>query len=232
MGKSTKMASTGSGIAIEAGYNLAVTQFLVHDPLGTIGYIWPIHWACHFNLSEAAYKRMIAVHEQVAKIEPGSNNTRLIGDEALLMEAYDSGTSMVSNAVRAVRHLVQQMMAERSEQVTSTRVIDALREVTTSLKIDCRMSNPGYNGLSELVRVRDAIEHPTTANVYQNDSAWDRVPLAWLLSERSLKSYENFRHWLDLIIQDWESLQASNARQVELTVERGVKSNYPAKKPR
>jgi hypothetical protein len=24
-------------------------------PLGTIGYFWPIHWACHVNIAYAAY---------------------------------------------------------------------------------------------------------------------------------------------------------------------------------
>lgn len=233
MGRSSKMISTGSGIAIEAGANVAVTQLLVHDPLGTIGYFWPIHWACHVNIAHADYERLVAIHEEIAKLDPGPNKVRLVSDELLLRDAYDCGSSMVSNAVRSIRHLTQAMATHGIAPLTTHRAIEQIKEATAALGIDCRITDPGYDAFGELVRIRDAIEHPTESNVYQGtDSTWDQVPLAWILSDRSVKTYVAYRHWFDLVVRDWKALLAADAQPATLTIERGMASKHPAKKPK
>jgi hypothetical protein len=225
------MVSSGVGLDIKAGDNIAVTQILVHDPLGTIGYFWPVHWACHVNIAHAAYERLATIHEQIAKIAPGPNNMRIISDEALLVETYDCGSSMVSNAVRSVRHLTQAMATHGIAPLTAHRAIEQIKEATSALGIDCRITDPGYDAFGELVRIRDAIEHPTGSSVYQGtDSGWDQVPLAWLLSDRSLKTYVDYRHWFDLVARDWKSRLVTDAQPSKLTIERGMTSKHPAKK--
>lgn len=216
-----------------AGDNFAVIQMLVHNPLGTLAYPWPVHWAVHTNIAYAAYERLSAIHARIAEIAPSEDKMRTVWDEELLVEAYDCGTSMVSNAVRSVRHLAQAMTAQNTPPLTSTRVIDQIREATAAVEIDGRAGHGGYNCLGDIVRVRDAIEHPTASNVYQGDGGtWDQVPLPWLLSDQSLKAYVGYREWIDLISGDWEALLASREGEIKLTVTRGMRSKHPAKKPR
>jgi hypothetical protein len=230
-GRSSKMVSSGVGLDIKAGDNVAVTQILVHDPLGAIGYFWPIHWAFHINIAHAAYERLAAIHERVAGLAPGTNNMRIVSDEPLLVEAYDCGSSMVSNTVRSVRHLALAMATHSRTPLTTHRAIEQIKEATGALGIDCRITDFGYDAFGELVRVRDAIEHPTESNIYQGgDSSWDQVPLAWLLSDRSLKTYVDYRHWFDLVARDWKARLAVDAQPSKLTVKRGMESKYPAKK--
>lgn len=235
MGKSTKLTASGPGDTHAAGTPIYLLQTLVHDPLGTIGYRWPRLWASHATIAHVACQRLDAIHQQVGEIAVDArSNSRMIDEDALLLEAYDCGTSMVSNVVRAVRHLAYTMASENHTPLTGTRVLDEIRQATEAAGIDCRVGSQGYEGLSEIVRVRDAIEHPDAANVYQgDDSSWDKVPLAWLLSDRSIKAYLGYREWLDPVVSDWQSWLANRPQQpTTWNVVRGAGSRYPAKKPR
>jgi hypothetical protein len=70
-------------------------------------------------------------------------------------------------------------MSEQSKQpLTTPRTIERIREATANIGIDCQTHHQGYDDLGEIIRVRDAIEHPEQATVYQSGSDWDRVPLA------------------------------------------------------
>jgi len=232
MGKDTKLTSTGHGQPIAEGWVFSVTQTLIHDPLGCIAYPWPTHWACHVNIAHAAYERVVVIQDRVAQIAPNESKIRLAFDEALLLDAYDAGTSMVSNAVRSVRHLAQEIAAKHGQLLTTKRAADNIIEATAAVGIDCRVNQPCYEGLSEIVRVRDAIEHPDATNVYQSDgTTWDKVPLAWILSDRSTKAYVRYREWIDVIAADWKAWQESQSQPTTLTTQRGMKSRYSAKKP-
>jgi hypothetical protein len=70
---------------------VAVLQVLVHDPLGAIGYVWPIHWRHHVLNAHKAYEQLADIHEQVASTPPGEHRTRIIGDEDLIMSAMTAG---------------------------------------------------------------------------------------------------------------------------------------------
>jgi hypothetical protein len=86
--------------------------------------------------------------------------------------------------------------------------------------------------LDHCTEIRDAIEHPQAHNVYSGDkNAWDRVPLAWTFSDRSLDSWQRFRRWFDRVAADWEAHLKSVATPATLTVERGVESQLQFKRP-
>ncbi len=235
MGKSTKLISTGQGEDHAAGASVFLLQTLVHDPLGAIGYSPPDLWPCHVAYARAAYKRLSAIQDEIGElaVDP-KRNARHIDDGELLVEVYDAGSSMVSNVVRSVRHLAWTMAAERGSPLTTSTAIENIREATNAVEIDCRIGHPGYYGFGEIVRIRDAIEHPRASNVYQgDDSSWDQVPLAWLLSDRSLKAFEGFAGWFDPIVADWNAWLARRPKRPQTwTVRRGMKSRHPAKKPK
>jgi hypothetical protein len=231
MAKSTKEVTSGQGESHAAGSEIFILQTLVHNPVGAIGYDWPNHWVLHFTIADAAYDRLSELHATVAAIESAENKVRLVADSDLITRIYDSGTSMVSNLTRSVTHLAQQMSDQTQKPLTAQRTIDRIREATGNAGIDCRTGHSGYHGIGEIIRVRDAVEHPSAETLYRMDTDWDRVPLAWLFSDLSLKAYRGAREWLQLIAKDWNAWQEHRSGPTTLTVERGVYSRVPSKKP-
>ncbi len=234
MGQGTKLTSTGVGKQVETGWQCAVTQILIHKPLGAVAYPQPRYWACHMNLCHEAYERLLELHAQVEAIPPADSNMRLVFDEPLLFHVYGVGTAMVSNAVRSIQHLAQGMEQASGTQLGSVTVTERIREATALLGLSSHIDHAGYHGFCEMVQIRDAVEHPQASNVYQCDpNDWDKVPLAWLLSDRSLTAYVGYRMWVDVVAADWEAWLAVNkSAAVTLTVERGVESEYSVRNPR
>jgi hypothetical protein len=230
MGRRLKQRATGEGQEIEAGWEVATTQLLLHKPLGAISCRVPVYWATHVNQACAAYERLVALHAQVASIPPGDNQIRLIGDEDVVVGLYAAGAEMVSNAVRSVQYLVQAMMQGRPE-LGSQSIVDRIKDATATLGISVHVDSDDWQGFAEMVRVRDALEHPTDANVYCIDQGQESVPLAWFVSDQSLATYVRYRQWFDGVVRDWEAV-AQRPQEVTLTIERGIVSDHPVKKPR
>jgi hypothetical protein len=51
---------------------------------------------------------------------------------------------------------------------------------------------------------------------------WDRVPLAWFLSERGLAAFQGCSQFIKSIVEDWETRSQELAAPAELRLERGV----------
>jgi hypothetical protein len=231
MGRKARTAVTGVGQPHEKGARIAVVQLLLHQPLGMIGYPLPIYWANHVNFAHAGYERLLALHEQIEAIEPWESGVRHVSDEALLIDVYDSGSAMVSNAVRSVQHLAQQMSAFAKVRLTSTTLVDRIKEAGDLVGIDARVGSDGWQGFTEIVRVRDAIEHPETETVYSGEeTGQESVPLAWLISDQGLTAYVRYRGWFDDLARDWKGLLAAQG-PATLTVQRGLVSKHAVKKP-
>jgi hypothetical protein len=83
------------------------------------------------------------------------------------------------------------------------------------------------------VSVRDSVEHLRADNIYQGgDTDWDKVPLAWILSEGSIDTYMKYAKWLELVLLDWKAWQAAKpGGPMTLTVQLGMGSMYPLKQP-
>lgn len=80
--------------------------------------------------------------------------------------------------------------------------------------------------------LRDAVEHPKADNVYAGQQGrWDRVPLAWLLSDRSLRAYDRYHDWFTGLADEWEAKRGSYVCSAELQVQCGVRSELQFKKP-
>jgi hypothetical protein len=110
LGRSTKQRSNPAlAKAHEKGAQVAVVQILTHVPHGSVAYLWPRHWRYHIQCAERSAGRILEIHRQVLTIEPSENAIRLVADEALIEDAYISGGTMVSNAVRAVQHLAEEI---------------------------------------------------------------------------------------------------------------------------
>lgn len=222
--------------AHEAGASVHCYQLLEHDPLGTIAFEWQANtWVHHANASIAAVSELEVLATEVSAIEVDRTGMRNIDDtNPLLQKVYLAGTTAVLHGYLAVQHL-----CERVECVTKATpddeegVIVRLRACTDPLGISPSKLQH-YDAFAEVVRIRHAIEHPKATTSYNGaPGGWDQVPLAWMLSNRSGTTLENFHAWFEELINSWDAWQAAQPEQPgTLTVGmRGVASKRPYKKP-
>jgi hypothetical protein len=206
-------------------------QLLVHERFGAIGYAWPRHWMFHYSSAQRAAEELTRHHDKVLQHEPGPSAIRAITDEVFLQEVYDTGNSMVSNAVRAVQHLAEEIERNYNIQLRSSTIEERINEAAALFSADVYNADIDYAGLGEMRGIRDALEHPQSGNTYSTDAnTWDRVPLAWMLSNRSLDAWGRFDRWFKRISGDWERHVPTLARPGTITVERGLESFSPFKK--
>lgn len=140
---------------------------------------------------------------------------------------------MVSHAVRSVQHLAQLIESRKDARYESEIATERIKKATELIGLTNYQSDAGYQGYVEILRVRDAIEHPKVSAVYQGDPGrWDEVPLGWMISDRGLKAYERYSSWFGLLVADWNGY--CQEHPVALNFEglvRGVESTASAKKP-
>jgi len=210
-----------------------VIQVLAHVSYGAIAYGWPRHWEYHFSCAEDASKELAALHDKVLEIEPGKNGIRLVTDYAFLRDVYRAGNDMVSHSVRAVQHLAEEIEREYKTKLVETATVGRINEASALFSRHLYNAEPDYAGICEIIGVRDALEHPQSTNTYSGDATgWDKVPLAWMLSDRSLAAWGRFEHWFRRVTEDWEHHRAKlSTRLVTLTVERGIESKLQVKNP-
>lgn len=215
-----------------AGATVTVFQLLRHAQLGAIAYQWPRMFLFEWGLAAECHEQLIEQHATVVSAPVDSSRMRSISDLEFLASLYDSGSGMVSHSVRAVQQLALEMQRS-GPPLTETSVGDRIKEAARALGIDDRSKSPEFQGFIEMVAIRDAIEHPKEENVHQGDeNRWDEVPLAWMLSERSLQAFERFDRWFEQVVADWNSYGRARARPTTLQVaKRGVESALQFKKP-
>lgn len=216
------------------GAELRLLQILVHDPLGAICYSQRRYWALHANLAGVEFAELKKLHSLVEVTPVDKSKMRTIRSDELLQDVYGTGTSMVSNVVRAIQHLTLEIMAKSPMPPTMTKVLPRLREVCGLVGLPLDERDPGHQAFAEMVQIRDAVEHPRPANVYAGDSSgWDRVPLAWMLSDRPMTTFPAFESWFVRLVQSWDEKLASMPAQPQtLTIQmRGLQADNQFKKP-
>lgn len=233
-GRKTKLQSNPAlAKPHEAGANVAVIQLLTHAQYGALAYLWPKLWAFELQLANEAHSKLSELHEEVLRLPVDAGNIRPVYDLELLQDIYCAGTDMVSHACRAVQHLAQQMEHNRKTTLQTTTAEERIREAAALFGINDRHLEASYQGFVEILRIRDAVEHPQADNIYQGDrNRWDEVPLAWMLSDRGLQAYARFGQWFERLATDWEDyLKAHPGPPATLTIERGIESKLQVKKP-
>ncbi|MFA5774689.1 MAG: hypothetical protein WC864_04840 [Ilumatobacteraceae bacterium] len=204
---------------------------LTHAQYGAIAYRWPQHWAFEISLADESFDKLAALHLEVLALPLDESNMRNIFDLDFLKKIYCEGTDMVSHAIRAVQHLGQTMEIRMGRELEATTALERIREAASCFGINDYSGHPSYEGFTELLQIRHAIEHPKASNVFRVGNDWDKMPLAWMLSERGLQAYERFRTWFDLLVTDWENYCTANAQPASFDLERGIESTMPSKKP-
>lgn len=216
-----------------AGATVIFTQDLVHDPWGAIAYQWPLFWEFEKHLTDVASDELKRLQQEVFDFPLGTSNTRTITNLDLLVRIYSAGSDMVSHAVRSVQYLAQSMESRKEASYESEIATERIRKATALIGLTNHQSDAGYQGFVEILRVRNAIEHPKGSTVYQGDPGrWDEVPLAWMISDRGLKAYGRYSSWFALLAQDWTKYCQAHPQTRTVSALRGLESKLSSKKPK
>lgn len=216
-----------------AGSTVMVTHVLEHDPLGTIMYPWQANlWALHYRAVTAAVARLNDSADQLGGFEV-RGGIRGVWDDDYLEAVYCAGVDATVGACLAVQHLCQRIETYARTTPVDGSLADRLRACTNPIEIDATVI-PGYSSLAEIVRVRRAIEHPTENTAYPSgEGSWDQAPIAWMLSERCLRTMKSFLSWFESLVEAWDEWmerQPPSPGTLQLGM-RGVTSRRPYKKP-
>jgi hypothetical protein len=217
-----------------AGTEVAVMQPLVHARLGALGYIWPRHWVAHLGRADAAYERLVELHDRLEDVPVDNGNRRLLPVDDYLFDVYGTGTDMVVNSALTVQHLAEEIERSTTPVAAPGPVAERIRNAAMTAGLGEPADQPGWAGFVEIVKVRDAVEHPKPGNTYNGqDGQWDRVPLAWMLSERPLAAYGRFGSLVDWLAGEWETTRERLKKPGTLTAsQRGLRSELQAKRQR
>lgn len=217
----------------QAGASVVCVQPSEHARLGTIFVTWPKYWAFHYEDSHEGHERLQAAHEEVLSIAPDEERaTRLVNDIDLVGRIYRAGVQLVLGSVLAVQHLCREIenVTQMNWQDGST-LGDRIAHVGEVSGLGNIKALDGYEGFVELWKQRDAVEHPKPQNTYDASGNWDRVPLAWLVSERPLESFAGFSAWFEELVERWEERRQELARPGIIQAEgRGMRSRRQFKK--
>jgi hypothetical protein len=209
-------------------------QLAGHTRFGTIAYTWPKHWAYHYDAATEAFNDLGKLHEELVRLPVGPDDMRTVSDIELLGRIYDAGVRLVVGVVLTVQHLCEEIERWTKTGPSGSTIEDRLAGPGVTDVVGTLKTQPGYAALHEIIERRDAVEHPREDNVYNgDDTGWDRVPLAWFISDRSLKAFETYQTWITESIEIWEEKKA-NWPQSPTTLEvgvRGVRSTHQFKKP-
>lgn len=232
MGTKTKLESNFAlAKPHDAGAKIICLQTLTHSEYGAIGYSWPMFYEFDLHLADECFTDLKMIHDEVLKMAPDSSNMRIIYDHNFLIRIYSAGTRMVSHATRSVQHLAERMQGVSGVSLKSTTAEERIREAVALFGLSDHHEEDGYQGYLEILKMRDAVEHPKATNVYQGEpSKWDEVPLAWVLSDRSILAFTRFDSWFGKLTSQWREYEQNHSEQIELTVRRGIESKLSVKK--
>ncbi len=154
-------------------------------------------------------------------------------DDALLLEVYTTGNALVSNAVRAVQHLAEEIEHVCEQKLSGTTSAERINEAAARFSKEELSANPDYAGFGEIVGIRDALEHPQNEKIRNTtDNGWTGVPLAWMLSNRSTDAWSRCHRWFSRFAAHWEAHLANlPPTPGEIAVQRGIESRMAVKKP-
>jgi hypothetical protein len=197
-------------------------------------YEWPKHWAYHYEAAHTAFEELERLHVDLAAVPVGPGATRSIYDIDFIGRIYKAGSSLVSDVVRTLQHLCEEIERWTKTPMGGSTIEDRFAAASVAAGMADARTSPGYSAFQEIRKKRDAVEHPKPDNTYNGgDTTWDDVPLAWFMSERVLEAYSTYLDWINGIADSWETTKTKMPKQpTTLDVEmRGLRSLRQFKKP-
>ena len=221
--------------AHKAGAPVNRVQPSLHETYGLVWVPKPAYWPQHFK---AAADRRVVLGEldvQVLETELGKSGSRVLSAD-LTNALYVAGAEAVIHTVLAVHQLVTEMeLALKLRREPLDNLNTRLGVALGTIDYKGLGTDPRYGRFAELQEVRDALEHPEEATVYNStEGDWDRVPIAWITSGKALTALDMSFSLFGDIVKAWsEYTKAHASGPGTLTgVTRGIRSLHAAKKNR
>lgn len=234
-GKRHKLRSDPAHVASHAaGASVTVIQLLEHDPFGTIAFPWQANtWAHHYEATAEAAERLKALSGEILAVPADSTGTRVLSDEHLVRAIYLAGTSGLINAFLTVQHFCERLEAIADVPNHEGPIKERLGVCKQVIGLDAT-EHPRYWALAEITRVRNAVEHPHRDTSYSGENGdWDRVPLAWMISNRGVATLKAFLDWFEFLadrLLEFEMVRPPQSMMLNLGM-RGMVSDVSPKKP-
>lgn len=241
MGKKTKIESDPKlARSHAAGASFEVVQIALHD-LGMIYVQHPIYWALHARYANSAYKRLKRYIDQIMESKPSIGNVRSIHDANKITKIYKATFDLVVHSYLTYEYFVLFILTtvylypgateidkQHFEHLQSLELKDKLKFIIINIINKPELiESRGYSMLfSELEQARHSLNHPKNDNTYNcGDTTWDKVPLAWGVSGKSIKFFDSSARLFNGLYEGWELVEPKYRKPGVLTgVKRGIKS--------
>ena len=210
-----------------AGAKVTVCGLLTHATYGAIAYALPTLSDYHHRSAREAAAELVRLHQKVLELQPNKARMRMVPNDVLLHSIYAAGNGLVSHSVRAVQHLAQEIEAFTEVSLQTRTVQERINEAVAMFSQRAYSLDKDYAGLNEINDIRDALEHPQTR---KGEYDWGSVPLAWMLSDRSLGAWRRFDDWFTRLTAEWNSYRGQHPKALTVSVARGIESQLPLKK--
>lgn len=241
MGKKTKIISDPSLVrSHSAGAKVELVQVALHD-LGMVYIGHPRYWALHARYANNGYKRLKLYIDKILSEEPSNDNVRSVHDATLITKIYKATFDLVVHTYLTYEYFVLFILTtvylypsaseedkKKFSELEKLELKEKLKHIITEiLKKPELVTSNGYSMLfQELEQIRHSLNHPKNDNTYNcGENTWDKVPLAWGVSGKSLKFFEQTANLLDNIYKEWTKIESQYSKPGKLIgVKRGIKS--------
>ena len=219
MGKKVKVESDPKSAKSHAeGAVVELVQPAIHD-LGMIYIGHPYYWGMHARYANSGYQRLKKYIDQILQKQPDKTNVRSVHDFRFINKAYKATCDLVIHSYLTYEYF--------SLFVLTSVYLNVKHILTVIIKKPELVNSSGYSMLfQELEQTRHAINHPKNENIYNcGKNTWDKVPLAWGMSGKALKFFEESAKLFNETYKAWNAIEQTYSKPGTLTgVQRGIKS--------
>jgi hypothetical protein len=204
-------------------------------------------WVLFWNESLRLYKRLNMHQRRVEEIPPDDSGFRSLYDDkhASLMERYfNTGMAFIENVYLTFQHFSNEALGhyylhpDNPPESTATFKAQNDKDLKQKLEFICKevlgtpslVRHKGYDALiTEFEPRRHAINHPNNDNSYNaTENDWDKVPLAWLLSGKYKRAFDNVCEFSSILFDAWDAKKKELEKPGNIQAVRGIVS---ARKP-
>lgn len=236
-GRKSKLESDPSLAREHAkGTKVVLALPVEHAVLGTVMVRRMMTFEHHRLRAEQAHERLLAEHGKIAALDVDGSNTRLLPAD-LTIQVYDAGADMVVHTMLAAQHFCAWAESMVEYEFDGDGILNRLDRLIAEANLNIDKAGEPYQALVSINEQRRRIEHPTPRTLQPSANertAWDQAPQAWFASDKPLNVFPaalGFLHLLASEMQVWLDATRSE-RPTTLSVDRGLKSLRPAKKPK
>jgi hypothetical protein len=189
-------------------------------------------WAEHHQEAMIAFGEFADIERRVLESPVDSDGTmRSFHDPEFISEVYRTGTRAVLSAILALQHLTAEIEILTKATLGSLDLLQRVATTARKIGFESHTAIDGWDAIPELVELRHAIEHPTVGTLFSQEN-WDKVPTAWMFSDRPTKAGDRFLQFFDKFASRWmEYLEALPKETVTYNIQRGMGSDLSVKKP-